>query len=105
MGNGPEEAASDADDEESAGETPLCFPSHDTRIGGVRDKTTRKDADLYPVGKGGAAKTSILEKSKTLDTCRLELHDSEPVEVLGSITIFQWSLLPSRAKLSVFLHS
>lgn len=56
-GEGPEEEATDADDD--AGETHLCFPSHDSRNGGVRDKTTGKDAGLHPVGRGGAAKSNM----------------------------------------------
>lgn len=49
--------------------------------------------------------TCVLEKSKDLGTYRLELHDLEPAEVLGSTTVFQQSLLPSRSKLSLLLHS
>lgn len=73
-GEGPEEAT-DADDDKSAGETYLCFPSHDSRSGRVGDKTTRKDTGLHPVGQGGAAKSNM---------CPREIKGSGRVQIGAS---------------------
>lgn len=77
------------ENDKSKGVTSLCFPSPDSRIGGVGDKADRRDdTGLHPVDRGGAGNPRrALRELKDQDTCRLELSDPETAEILGDRNI------------------
>lgn len=77
----------------SEGVTSLCFPSRDSRIGGVGDKADRRDdTGLHPVVRGAGNPRRALGELKDQDTCRLKLCDPETAEILGDCNILTETL-------------